>query len=102
MSQLEGFERDCTGGRFGGPMRIWPRQPTNCGGAPIHQEEMKKSILLLGAGIGIGLAAVSCNRSEVSYETATTAAAVGSSGSGVKAKPGASPSAFGPEDNPGR
>jgi F0F1-type ATP synthase membrane subunit c/vacuolar-type H+-ATPase subunit K len=81
-------------------MRIWSRQPTNCGGAPIHQEEMKKSILLLGAGIGIGLAAVSCgNQSEVSYETAPTAGAVGSSGSGVKAKPGASPSAFGPEGN---
>jgi hypothetical protein len=64
---------------------------------------MKKSVLLLGAGVGIGLAVVSCgNRSEVSYETATTAAAVGSSGSGVKAKPGASPSAFGPEGNPGR
>jgi hypothetical protein len=84
-------------------MRIWPKQPTNCGGAPIHQEEMKKSILLLGAGIGIGLAVVSCgNRSEVSYEIPTTAAAVGSDGSGVKAKPGASPSTFGPEGNPGR
>jgi hypothetical protein len=84
-------------------MRIWPRQPTNCGAAPIHQEEMKKSILFLGAAIGIGLAAVSCqNPNEVSYETATTGAAVGSSGSGVKAKPGATPSALGPEGNPGR
>jgi hypothetical protein len=60
---------------------------------------MKKSILILGAAIGVGLAAGSCrNRSEVSYETSTSAAATGSGGSEVKAKP----SAFGPENNPGR
>jgi hypothetical protein len=60
---------------------------------------MKKSILILGAFIGIGLAAVSCRGpNEVSYETSTSAAATGSGRSEVKAKP----SAFGPENNPGR
>ena len=60
---------------------------------------MKKSILVLGAFIGISLAAVSCQSPrEVFYETPTSAAPTGSSGSQVKAKP----SAFGPENNPGR
>jgi hypothetical protein len=60
---------------------------------------MKKSILILGACIGIGLAAVSCGKpNEVSYETSTSAAATGSGRSEVKAKP----SAFGSENNPGR
>jgi hypothetical protein len=104
MSQLDGFERGLQRRPF-----WWPEEnlsqgsQPNCGAAPIHQREMKKSILLLGAGIGIGLAAVSCgNRGEVSYETATTAAAAGSGGGGVKAKPSATPSVFGPEGNPGR
>jgi len=60
---------------------------------------MKKSIYVLAAFIGIGLAAVSCqNPNEVSYETAPSAAATGSGGSQVKAKP----SAFSSENNPGR
>jgi hypothetical protein len=60
---------------------------------------MKKSILILGASIGIGLAAVGCrNRSEVSYEIPASAAPTGSGGSQVKAKP----SAFSSENNPGR
>jgi len=60
---------------------------------------MKKSILCLGASIGVGLAVVSCrNPNEVFYETPTSAAATGSSESQVKAKP----SAFGPETTPGR
>ncbi len=64
---------------------------------------MKKSILLLGVAIGISFAAVSCrNQNEVSYEIAPAASAAGSGGGGVKAKPGASPSVFGPADNPGR
>lgn len=64
-------------------------------------KEMKQSILLLGAAIGIGLAAVSCggNRNEVSYEIAPTAPATGSGG--VKPKPGVSPSAFRPESDGG-
>jgi len=60
---------------------------------------MKKSILVLGASIGIALAAVSCrNPNEVFYEIPTSAAPAGSSGSQVKAKP----SAFSSENNPGR
>jgi hypothetical protein len=60
---------------------------------------MKKSILILGAAIGIGLAAVSCRGpNEVFYETPTSAAATGSGGSEVKAKP----SAFSSENSPGR
>jgi len=60
---------------------------------------VKKSVLVLGAVIGICLAAVSCrNRSEVSYEIPAPAAATGSGGSQVKAKP----SAFSSENNPGR
>ena len=65
--------------------------------------EMKKSILLLAAFIGICLAAVSCrNRNEVSYEIPSAASATGSGGNGVKAKPGTTPSVFGPGENPGR
>jgi hypothetical protein len=78
----------------------------NCREAPIDpsSKEMKRSILLLGAAIGIGLVAVSCgrNRTEVSYEIPSRAAATGSAGAGVKAKPGVSPSAFGPENDAGR
>ena len=67
-------------------------------------KEMKQSILLLGAAIGIGLATVSCggNRNEVSYEIAPTAPATVSGGVGVKPKPGVSPSAFRPESDGGR
>ena len=71
---------------------------SNCG-EDRFTKPMKKSILFLGAFIGIGLAAVSCrNPNEVSYETSPSAAATGSGGSQVKAKP----SAFGSENNPGR
>jgi len=62
-------------------------------------KSMKKSILILGAFIGIGLVAVSCqNPNEVFYETPSSAPATGPGGSQLKAKP----SAFGPENNPGR
>ena len=62
-------------------------------------KQMKKSIFILGAFVGMGLAAVSCRGpNEVSYETSTSAAATGSGGSEVKAKP----SAFSSENNPGR
>ncbi len=51
-------------------------------------KQMKKPILILGAFIGIGFAAVSCqNPNEVFYETPPSAPATSSSGSQVKAKP---------------
>ena len=87
------------------PLR-WPgknfsqgNQP-NCGGAPIHHKPMRKIhphvLVLLSA---LALPSVSCrNPNEVSYETSTSAAATGSGGSQVKAKP----SAFGPETTPAR
>ncbi len=75
----------------------------NCEEAPTRRSsgEMKQSILLFGVAIGVGLVAVSCggNKNEVSYEIP---AATGSSGAGVKAKPGGSPSAFKPETDAGR
>jgi hypothetical protein len=81
------------------PGKFQPRQPTQLRGSTDSSKAMKKSILCLGASIGVGLAVVSCrNPNEVSYETPTSAAATGSSGSQVKAKP----SAFGPETTPGR
>jgi hypothetical protein len=81
------------------PGKISARATNPIAGRADSSREMKKSILYLGAFIGVGLAAVSCqNPNEVSYETGTSAAATGSGGNQVKAKP----SAFGPENTPGR
>jgi hypothetical protein len=97
MKLLHRSKGNCTGNRFAGRQKFQPRQPIQLGRAD-SSKQMKKSILILGAFIGIGLAAVSCRGpNEVSYETSTSAA-TGSGGSAVKAKP----SAFGPENNPGR
>ena len=99
MKLLHRSKGNCRGNRFAGREKFQPRQPTQLRGRADSSKPMKKSILILGAFIGIGLAAVSCrNPNEVSYETSTSAAATGSGGSQVKAKP----SAFGSENNPGR
>jgi hypothetical protein len=98
MKLLHRSKGNGRGNRFAGREKFQPRQPIQLRRAD-SSKQMKKSILILGASIGIGLAAVGCrNRSEVSYETSTSAAATGSGGSAVKAKP----SAFSSESNPGR
>ena len=83
--------------------RCWPGKISAKATNPMRRadssKQMKKPILILGAFIGIGFAAVSCqNPNEVFYETPPSAPATSSSGSQLKAKP----SAFGPENNPGR
>jgi len=99
MKLLHRSKGNCRGNRFAGREKFQPRQPTQFRGSTDSSKAMKKSILCLGAFIGVGLAAVSCRSpSEVFYETPTSAAATGSGGSQVKAKP----SAFAPENNPGR
>jgi hypothetical protein len=96
MKLLYRSKGNCRGNRFAGREKF---QPTQLQGRADSSKPMKKSILILGAFIGIGLAAVSCGSPrEVSYETPASAAATGSGGSAVKAKP----SAFGSENNPGR
>jgi hypothetical protein len=81
------------------PGKISAKASNPIGGGAGGSKSMKKSILILGAFVGIGLVAVSCqNPNEVFYETPSSAPATGSGGSQLKAKP----SAFGPENNPGR
>ena len=64
------------------PGKISAKATNPIAGRADSSKAMKKSILILGASIGIGLAAVSCrNPNEVSYETSTSAAATGSGGS---------------------
>jgi len=81
------------------PEKIQSGRPTQIAGTADLSKAMKKSVLILGAFIGIGFAAVSCrNPNEVSYEIPASAAPTGSGGSQVKAKP----SAFSSENSPGR
>jgi hypothetical protein len=99
MKLLHRSKENCRGTRFSGREEFQPKPPTQLRASTDSSKAMKKFILYFGVLIGVGLAAVSCrNPREVSYETPTSAAATGSSGSQVKAKP----SAFSPENNPGR
>jgi hypothetical protein len=96
MKLLHRSKGNCRGNRFAGREKFEPETHPIAGNA---DSPIIKSILVLGASIGIGLAAVSCQSPrEVFYETPTSAAPTGSGGSQVKAKP----SAFGPESSPGR